>query len=278
MKAVLVSAALLLLAWGGAQAEPVVVYRNSAQLHAEPKAEAQVVGLVFGGETLEAREVRRGWFKVRDRKNVEGWVSMRDADVARRVAARPDEPRSRLLIAGNQHQDLGRVQEARLAYIEVLMRFPGTYEAYVAARKLLNYHRLATLTPARDGRISPAQNDQARAVVGPVLVSEARLLLGEGRIKLGGQVLEGLEHAVGRHVAEVEGLEPLLRDYVVQVAEKLSAEQLTGAVTLFRRHFPQGTLPAEIDARVPRGAAEAPAKAPADAPPSSSSDESSKSN
>ncbi len=267
MKGVLPFIALLLIAWSPLRAEPVIVYTDIAQLRAQPTGKSKVIGLVFGGEVLEVQETRGGWFKVRSGNGEAGWISPAAADLARRVAGRRNEPRVHLLITGNRHQDLARVSEACLVYTELIIRFPATFESYVATRRMFNYHRIATLPEPKDGHVTRQQNDQGRKIGGQVLMSEARKLISEGRIKLAGNVLSGIGDVAGKHLGDAEGVEDLMREYVVQVAERFSSERLTEAVAMFRRYFPEGALPDEIDRRVPAEAKESPAQAPVSAPP-----------
>lgn len=267
MKSIYILISLLALTWAAAGAESVIVYENSAQLRAQPKADAKVVGLVYGGDKLESLEARKGWIRVKSSLNQVGWLSRKVADLANNVSARPEEPRVKLLIAGNRHQRLARIPEARMAFVEVLLRYPNTYEAYIAVQNLLRYHRVATLPKPKSGHVSDAQNDQARKIGGIVLLAEARLLVEEERLELAGEVLAGLGDVAGAHIDGYSDLRSQLTAYVVQVAASFGDSQLAEAVAMFRRYCPDSKLPADIESRHPREAPEAPADAPASEPP-----------
>lgn len=200
MRAVILLIALALTA-GLAQAQSIIVVSESAQVRAQPSAKSKAVGLVFGDETFDVLESRDGWFRIRNTQQVEGWVSVADADDPARVVARAGEPRSTAYTRTRALQRVGNVEQARAGFVQVIRTYPDTYEFYQSLRHLARYHKVPAPPRPRQGRVTVAQLAVAHQAATAILGAEARALTAAGRLAEALQVLQAVRAAAGEAYA-----------------------------------------------------------------------------
>lgn len=200
MRAVILLIVLALVA-GLAQAQSIIVVSESAQVRAQPSAKSKAVGLVFGDETFDVLESKDGWFRIRNRQQVEGWVSVADADDPVRVVARAGEPRSVAYTRARALQRVGNVEQARAGFVAVIQTYPDTYESYQSLRHLARYHKLQAPPKPMQGRVTVEQLAVAHRAAGAILGAEARALTAAGRLAESLRVLQSVRTAAGEAYA-----------------------------------------------------------------------------
>ncbi len=147
---------------------------------------------------------------------------------------------AKMLIRAKGFQVSGKRREAREAFLDVILRHPGTNQFYEAVRQMNFYYPLGEFPPIRNGRVNQRSMDLAEGKLSELLIGEGNTLLAEKRpleavavfemaLLTGGDIWEG----------STNGLQKALGAYLSDRQNKRNRREYQLAKDTFDHYFPE---------------------------------------
>ncbi len=239
----LLSLALSGAAWG----ESVTIHKGFAKVREKPSVKARPIDLVYGNDAMEVLEKTKGWFQVRTTAGRVGWISEHDllSGLDSRAFARPA---TKALMKATLLQRLGYRKQARRKLVQVIRRYPGTYEYYEAVRHMLYYHPAGKLAKPETTEVGEEALARAGKLAVAILGKEGEKLIGEKRYLEAVSLYEGMQAGDTQQRAPLAGIHRALKLYLDATQTARNLENLGMAAVAYKKYFPTQPIPQRIAA------------------------------
>jgi hypothetical protein len=269
-----------LLVAGNALADTITITAPWTQVRRTPSMDGRAVDIVYGNDTFTVLESKEGWAKIRTPRKVVGWVLLNDADLlpggtapaqsqpppeekksgGKKAATEPpagapgsQNAQATALSNATALSKLGFSAEAREKFTDLMLRNPGSVEAYESTLQMLKVYPVGYLPPLKQGRIPPEGQELAGKVSADVLLQEAIALQFGKRPARSSRIYEFLlEHDPGNGRAFL-GLLDTLQGRMADALKTSQEAELSAAVASYRKHFPDQPLPDTVQKNLAQG-------------------------
>jgi hypothetical protein len=269
-----------LLMAGTAVADTITITAPWTQVRRTPSMDGRAIDVVYGNDTFTVLESKDGWAKIRTRRKVEGWVLLNDVDQKAGGAAPENVPPAPAGAPGGEKKadaapaptvpapknlqattlsnatalaKLGYRDQAREKFTDLILRNPGSVEAYESTRQMLAFYPVAYLPPLKDGQVTSEGEGSIGKVLPAVLLQEAIALQSEKQHARSSRVYEFLLESDPGNGRAFLGLLDTLQGRMAEALQASREEDLAPAISSFRQHFPDLPLPGTVQQRLSQG-------------------------